>query len=85
MTFTAYLQALRVARAKHALLFSDYSFSYIAHMCGFSDASYMSKCFLKYKGYTLKHDRSVRDIDKKTYCARVNHDYFQAPDVPASE
>ena len=85
MTFTAYLQALRVARAKEALLFSDFSFSYIAHMCGFSDASYMSKCFLKQKGYTLKHDRSIRGIDKKPYRARVNHDYFEAPDVTAPE
>lgn len=85
MTFTAYLQALRVARAKIALIYSDYSFSYIAHMCGFSDASYMSKCFLKYKGYTLKHDRSIRSHSESIYRVHIDHNYFEASDVPASE
>lgn len=74
--FSIYTQSLRTDRAKHAILFSDYSFSYIANMCGFSDVSYMSKCFQKHKGYSASHDRSNQDAMKKRYNSRVIHDSF---------
>ena len=52
MSCMAYLEDLRVNRAKKMLQFYDESVSEISQLCGYDDTSYFSKVFKKHTGQT---------------------------------
>ncbi len=52
MTPLDFLRQLRLQRAEELILRSDYTFSQISYMVGFTDPKYFSKCFKKEKGMT---------------------------------
>ena len=52
MSCMAYLEDLRVSRAKRMLQFEDESVSEISQICGYDDTSYFSKVFKKHTGQT---------------------------------
>ena len=52
MSCMAYLEYLRVSRAKKALQFGDESVSEISQICGYDDTGYFSKVFKKHTGQT---------------------------------
>ncbi len=51
-TLSDYIGEMRLTRAKQMLAQSDTSITEIAHVCGFSDAAYFSKCFSAVMGMT---------------------------------
>lgn len=57
MTFTEYLNKVRLEEAKRLLNHTDYSIIDIAVACGFSNQSYFTKVFKKYTGTTPKQYR----------------------------
>lgn len=78
MTYSIYLQMVRVRRAHRAIAFTQYSLSYIANMCGFGDNAYMTKCYKKYKGYTPTEERSRRTFQRPEYShLRITRDFFE--------
>ena len=50
MTFTEYVNQVRLEEAKRLLLHSDLNLSEIADACGYTDLSYFSKLFKKHSG-----------------------------------
>ena len=52
MSCMAYLEDLRVNRAKKILQFGDESVSEISQICGYDDTNYFSKVFKKHTGQT---------------------------------
>lgn len=76
--YSIYLQKIRVLRAHRALGFTDYSFSYIADLCGFGNTTYFGKCYKKYRGYTPKEERAVLEQLRKEYTGiRISHEFFE--------
>ena len=59
MSCMAYLEDLRVNRAKKMLQFGDESISEISQLCGYDDTSYFSKVFKKHTGQTPSEYRRV--------------------------
>ena len=53
ISYTDYLQQLRILRARELLCETDASISEIADQCGFSGSSYFSGCFRQLTGMTL--------------------------------
>lgn len=64
MTFSTYLQRIRVRHAIVLSTFSPYSLSYIADICGFGDLSYMDNRIKKYSG-EHRRPRDMRRERKK--------------------
>ena len=64
MSCMAYLEYLRVSRAKKMLQFGDESISEISQICGYDDTGYFSKVFKKHTGQTPSEYRS----QMKTLC-----------------
>lgn len=52
MTPVEFVRAMRIKRAVQLLDSSDYNFSQIAYMTGFTDPKYFGKCFKKVMGVT---------------------------------
>lgn len=59
----AYLNYYRIETATERLLMTDESITEIGFECGFNDASYFSKMFLKEKGVTPSQYRKQNQID----------------------
>ena len=57
LTYTDYLQQLRIARVDVLLQSTTYSFARIAELCGFGDAAHMSKCYKRLRECLLKDVR----------------------------
>ncbi len=57
MTFSHFLNKIRIDKAKQLLENTEYSVMEIAVACGFSDQSYFTKVFKKYTGVTPKKYR----------------------------
>ncbi len=57
MTFSQFLNKVRIDKAKQLLENTEYSVMEIAVACGFSDQSYFTKVFKKYTGVTPKKYR----------------------------
>lgn len=53
-----YIISIRLREARNLLAETDYTISFIASECGFSDVSYFSQCFRKRIGETPKEYRS---------------------------
>lgn len=64
MSCMAYLEYLRVSRAKKELQFGDESVSEISQICGYDDTGYFSKVFKKHTGQTPSEYRR----QMKTLC-----------------
>ena len=64
MSCMAYLEYLRVSRAKKELQFGDESISEISQTCGYDDTGYFSKVFKKHTGQTPSEYRR----QMKTLC-----------------
>ena len=62
MTPVDFVRHIRMLRAEELITRSDYSFSQIAYMVGFSDPKYFSKCFKKETGMTPSEYRSHKDL-----------------------
>jgi YesN/AraC family two-component response regulator len=62
MTPVDFVRHIRILRAEELITRSDYSFSQIAYMVGFSDPKYFSKCFKKETGMTPSEYRSHKDL-----------------------
>ena len=58
MTPVDFVRHIRMQRAEELISKSDYSFSQIAYMVGFSDPKYFSKCFKKETGMTPSEYRA---------------------------
>lgn len=63
MTFTEYINSLRVEAACGLLAATNYPAYRIANECGFSDPSYFNRVFLKYKETTPQKYRRMRQED----------------------
>ena len=75
VTFTEYIGRLRVRRALSYVARTQYSFEYIADLCGFGDRTYLAKLFKKYHGITMTEERARQEITKKEYPFSVfSHD-----------
>jgi len=84
--YSIYLQKIRVLRAHRALGFTDYSFSYIADMCGFGSVTYFGKCYKKYRGYTPKEERAALDELRERYSGiRISHEFFEPEEIENSQ
>jgi len=57
ITYSNYLTMLRVGRATYALVYTDYSISYISDICGFASCSHLDMYYKRYKGLLPKEDR----------------------------
>ena len=64
MSCMAYLEYLRVSRAKKELQFGDETVSEISQICGYDDTGYFSKVFKKHTGQTPSEYRR----QMKTLC-----------------
>ena len=64
MSCMAYLEYLRVSRAKKELQFGEESISEISQTCGYDDTGYFSKVFKKHTGQTPSEYRR----QMKTLC-----------------
>ena len=62
MTPVDFVRHIRMLRAEELITRSDYSFSQIAYMVGFSDPKYFSKCFKKETGMTPSEYRSHKEL-----------------------
>ncbi len=58
MTPVDFLRHMRIQRAEDLIVRSDYTFSQISYMVGFSDPKYFSKCFKKETGMTPSECRA---------------------------
>ena len=77
ISWAAYLVMVRLTRANHALVHTDYSIAYISDMCGFSHSSHMSSCYKRYKGILPKDDRQKQLIYQKRYGKlHITHEFF---------
>lgn len=66
VTFTEYVNTLRVKKASDLLANTSYPAYRIANECGFSDPSYFNRIFFKYMNQTpQKYRRIHRGIDKE--------------------
>ncbi|MBQ6698220.1 MAG: helix-turn-helix transcriptional regulator [Oscillospiraceae bacterium] len=84
--YSIYLQKIRVFRAHRALGFTDYSFSYIADMCGFGSVTYFGKCYKKYRGYTPKEERAALNELRERYSGiRISHEFFEPEEMKNSQ
>lgn len=63
MTPVDFVRHIRMQRAEVLIAKSDYSFSQIAYMVGFSDPKYFGKCFKKETGMTPSEYRNHKDKD----------------------
>ena len=77
ISWASYLIMVRITRANHALVHTNYSIAYIADMCGFSHSSHMSSCYKRYKGILPKDDRQKQLIYQKRYGKlHITHEFF---------
>lgn len=67
VTYTAYLHMLRLRRALLYVAFTQYSFEYIATICGFTDRTYFGKLFKKYYARTLSDERAKQPLTKQEF------------------
>ena len=67
VTLTEYIGRLRVRRALSYVAYTQYSFDYIADLCGFGDRTYLGKLFKRYHGITMTEERSRQETTKKEY------------------
>lgn len=66
LSYSQYLQQLRVAHALTHLRQSRYALSHIADLCGFCDVSYMSRVFQRCIGESPKRTHEIMNKCKKT-------------------
>ena len=66
VTFSIYLQMLRLRRALLYLAFTKYSFDYIATLCGFSNGTYFGRLFKKYYKRTPREERARQKYTKES-------------------
>ena len=77
ISWASYLVMVRLIRANHALVHTNYSIAYISDMCGFSHSSHMSSCYKRYKGILPKDDRQKQLIYQKRYGKlHITHEFF---------
>jgi len=77
ISWASYLVMIRITRANHALVHTNYSIAYISDMCGFSHSSHMSSCYKRYKGILPKDDRQKQLIYQKRYGKlHITHEFF---------
>ncbi len=75
LTLTEYIGRLRVRRALSYVVYTQYSFEYIADLCGFGDRTYLGKLFRRYHGKTMTEERARQELTKKEYpFTVVTHD-----------
>lgn len=77
ITYSTYITMLRVNHAAYALVYTDYSISYISDMCGFASCSHMGIYYKKYKGILPKQDRKNSRLtrDSQPYI-HISHSSF---------
>ncbi|MBQ7120322.1 MAG: AraC family transcriptional regulator [Oscillospiraceae bacterium] len=77
ITYSTYLTMLRVGRATYALVYTDYSISYISDICGFASCSHLGIYYKKYKGLLPKEDRAAcKETKKQQPYIHISHYSF---------
>ena len=75
ITLTEYIGRLRVRRALSYVAYTQYSFEYIADLCGFGNRTCLGRLFKRYLGNTMTEERARQEITKKEYpLTIVTHD-----------
>lgn len=64
-TFSSYLSAYRIEKARQLLTETDFPISDIAEKVGLTSASYFSRTYKKYKGHTPEQERTIAHSQKK--------------------
>ncbi len=77
ITYSTYLTMLRVGHATYALVYTDYSISYISDICGFASCSHLAMYYKKYKKMLPKEERiTCKEIKKYRPYIHITHHSF---------
>lgn len=66
-TFSIYVQHVRISRVKRLIALTNFSFQYIADVCGFPNVPYMSRVYKKVYRMTLRQARSYYPENRELY------------------